>query len=241
MGLLMTLAVGIFFLIGAFITKVVKEKKNLTNFSLGMAFTVLIILLITDIIPEAWFSFENNNIIQLICGVIFGYGLIYLLDKKVPHHDHYEETKHHHHAKHLNHIGIISAIALIIHNVIEGMSLYAVANSDIKAGILYAVGIGLHNIPFGIEITAMLENKNKNEKWIFITILTISTFIGGLILALIGGLSEMMVGILLSISVGIIIYLLCNELFIELKESFNKWSFFGLLFGILLMIVGILL
>ena len=239
---LINLVTGLFFLIGAFIAFKYKSNKNLINFSVGMAFTVLILLLIVDIVPETFELLENKYII-IIGGALIGLGVLFLIEKLVPHHDHYKEEKEHHHDEHLKHIGTMTSVALIIHNLVEGMSIYGVASNDLKTGLIYAIGVGLHNIPFGIEITALFDKeKNKKKTWIFLSILSISTFLGGLILFLFENLlTDKVLGILLSITVGMIIYIVFNELLVELKEKFNKYSIYGIITGIILMLIGVLL
>lgn len=239
---IINLVVGLFFIIGALIAFKNKNNKNLVNFSVGLAFIVLLILLVIDIVPEALESFDNYKYIWTIGGVLVGIGILFLLEKIIPHHDHFEEKKHHSHHNHLNHIGMMTGIALIIHNLVEGMSVYGVANNDIKTGLIYALGVGLHNIPFGIEITALFDQKNNKKTWIFLILLSLSTFIGGLILHFFSFLlTEMFLGILLSITIGMIFYLVFNELLVELKENFNKYSIYGIITGIVLMIIGALL
>lgn len=236
MKICINLFAGLFFLIGVLISYKKKNSKSLINFSLGNAFTVLIYLLLFDIIPEAYESF-NDKITYLIIGIIIGIILLVLLDKIIPHHDHYDELKRH--DNHLNHIGIMTSLALIIHNIVEGMSIYIIASSSIKAGIICVIGVGMHNIPFGIEITTLLNKMTNNKMWIYITLLTLSTFIGGIFIYLFESiLNNFIMGILLSISTGMIIYLLLFELLLEIKETFNKYTIFGGIFGIIVMILS---
>lgn len=237
------LVVGLFFIIGAIIAFKNKNNKNLINFSVGMAFIVLIILLVVDIIPETLELFKNNKIIWILVGVLGGAGILFLIERFVPHHDHFEEEKHKTHNEHLKHIGTMTAVALIIHNLVEGMSIYGVASQSLKTGLIYALGVGLHNIPFGIEITALFEEKHNSKKnWIFLTLLSLSTFIGGIVLYLFNNfLTDTILGILLSTTIGMILYIVFNELLIELKESFNKYSIYGIITGIVLMLIGVLI
>lgn len=239
---IINLVVGLFFIIGALIAFKNKNNKNLINYSVGLAFIVLLILLAIDIIPEALECFEKNKFLWIIGGALLGSGILFCLEKIIPHHDHFEEKKHKSHNNHLNHIGMMTGIALIIHNLVEGMSIYGVASNDLKMGLIYALGVGLHNIPFGIEITALFDNKNNKKTWIFLILLSLSTFIGGLILYLFSSLlTDTVLGVLLSITVGMIIYLVFNELLVELKENFNKYSIYGIITGIVLMLIGVLL
>ena len=137
---------------------------------------------------------------------------------------------------------MITAIALIIHNVIEGTGIYALAEASFKSGIIYAGGVALHNIPFGIKITAMLKNSSQLKLWTYIILLTISTFLGGLIIHLFNSfLSNNVLGYLLSITIGMIIYILGFELFKLLKENFNKYTISGIIIGIILMFLGVVI
>ena len=52
-------------------------------------------------------------------------------------------------------------------------------------------------------------------------------------------LTENVLGFLLSITIGMILYLIFNELLVELKENFNKYSIYGIIFGVLLMLIGV--
>lgn len=42
------------------------------------------------------------------------------------------------------HIGIVSTIAIVIHNVIEGMAVYSMVEESIRVGLLMALGVGIH-------------------------------------------------------------------------------------------------
>ena len=53
LGLLITLFLGVFILIGAFISFLVKEKDKFIDFVLALAFSVILMLLFTDLMPEA--------------------------------------------------------------------------------------------------------------------------------------------------------------------------------------------
>lgn len=235
--LILTLIAGLFFLIGVAVNKINKSNKKIISFSLGMAFSSLVLLLITDIIPETFELLENK--LFIVAGILIGIGMLLSLEKLVPHHDHFEESHKHHHENHLEHIGIMTSLALMIHNVVEGIGIYGIANSSVKAGIIYAIAVGMHNIPFGLEITTMLNKSHNKHKNIYIIILTLSTFLGGLLTMMFKNLlTDLILGILLSITIGMILYLLLAELLTEIKENWNKETIFGIITGILIIIIG---
>lgn len=234
MSILITFIAGIFFLIGALLALVGKKNENLSSFTIGMALSVMIMLLAFDIIPEIMESLERNYILMIVF-VLIGIGLLKLMDMIIPHHNYKEEINHH--EKHLHHIGLITSLALIIHNIIEGIGIYNIAILDTKAGILMAIGVGLHNIPLGMEIVSSLNEikKNLKEVWINIILLTLSTVFGSVIMLTIGNISETVLGALLSVTVGMILYLVLFELLPEIKETGNKkYAIIGFTVGIML-------
>ena len=236
---LITLFAGLFFLIGAIIAKLGKNKKGIVEFSLSMAFSVMLLLLTFDLIPEIVELTENKSKIFVIILGLCGIVILKLIDMLIPHHNHEEEVKKHHHEKHLEHIGTITTIALIIHNIIEGMSIYGLSLVDPKLGILMALGVGLHNVPFGIEITMTLD-KAKRKSLPSIILLTLSTCVSALIMLSIGEIGDITLAGLMSITIGMIVYLLIFELAPELYESKNKKSItLGTIVGIILMVANI--
>ena len=250
MALFITLLVGLFILIGAGLGNSFKKNTKFIDLSVGLALGVMVLLLILDIIPEAYESLSENlsgiTIIILISSLAVGFVSLKLLDKFVPHHEHESHHHHHHnddkcHNQHLEHVGILASIAVVIHNIIEGMTLYITATSDIKAGLLLCLAIGLHNIPLGIIISSTLQT--KKELVINSFVLTISTFIGGLIVFLISGMiSETLVGILLSLTSGMIIYIAFIELLPQIINSKSKkYGIIGIILGVIILVLSTLL
>ena len=240
-ALLTTVIAGIFFLIGALLAYFGKNKKGLIEFSIGMAFSVMLLLLAFDIVPEVNELLGTRKIFMYVF-IIIGIVMLKLIDLLVPHHDHDAEKKHH--ENHLKHIGLISSMALIIHNVIEGIGIYNIALLDLKDGIIMAIAVGLHNIPFGIEITATLNETKKSTKNVILNILllTVSTTFGALIMMIFGSISDFTLGCLMSLTIGMIIYLIMFELLVELGSSKErKYSTIGLIVGILFMIINLII
>lgn len=238
MALLATFIAGIFFLVGAMLAFFGKNKKGLVEFSIGLSFSVMLLLLAFDIVPEVMELLEEKGTIFMYVFILIGIVILKLIDILVPHHDHDSEIKTH--DRHLKHIGIISSLALVIHNVIEGIGIYNIASIDYKTGILMAIGVGLHNIPFGIEITATLSETKKSKRSVIlhILLLTFSTVLGALIMMIFKSISDFVLGSLMSLTIGMIIYLVLFELLIELGATKNKkCSVLGLVTGVIFMIV----
>ena len=62
----------------------------------------------------------------------------------------------------LIHIGLVTSVALILHNIIEGMAIYSSVLSDKSLGLAMTIGIGFHNIPLGMVIAGAFYQSNEN-------------------------------------------------------------------------------
>lgn len=244
-ALLLTILVSLFFLIGMLIPKLFKNKNKLLLTTTSLTFITMFALILFDLLPEIFETLEPmdnfKNFIYIFLSSIIGTMILKTLDLLVPehHHDHHDKNDNvEEHNSHMFHIGFITAISLMIHNLLEGISIYITGISDFKTGLLMALTVGCHNLPLGIEIAASLEvsQKNKISKYITLTILTLSSFLGAFFLFLLDmELSPFLEGILLSITLGMLIYISIFELLPEIIQNKKEKEIkVGLLLGILL-------
>lgn len=231
-AIFITLLSGLSFFIGYLITKLIKDEKKLITFSVGFSFTIILGLIFTDLLPEC-LEFTDNKLIILIF-VILGILLLKVLDLFIPDHEH-EHTKK---KDHMEHIGLISTLALFIHNVIEGTAIYTATLSSISIGLFTSLGVSFHNIPLGIQISSLV--KNKKEKLTLLKILSLSSIFGVIILKLFKiTLTSYISGILISITLGMLIYIAFFELLCEIKENMKKKELLiGIITGIVLILVS---
>lgn len=237
-SLLVTLLAGVFILIGIILGYCLKKKDKFIDISIGLAFSVMVILAFSHILPECYEALDKN-ILRVLIYMLIGFMLLRLFDHLVPHHEHEEHShKHECHTEHLEHVGILTTVAIVIHNIIEGMTLYITSTNDFKSGILLAIAIGLHNIPLGIMISSTL--KGKKQIIINSIILTLSTFVGGLIIFFItSNINEMIVGCLLAITVGMISYIIKDELLPSIIKGNNKkYNVLGMIIGVVILIIS---
>lgn len=244
MGLLFTLLLGIFIVIGAIIVFLFKNNKKFTLFSISLAFGVMSMLVLIDLLPEA-FEVVNTgnmiyNVIYITVGVAIGFMLLKILDYFIP--DHHDDLDtHKDDDKNLHHIGLVSSIALVIHNVVEGMAIYLLITNDLKAGLMACVGVGLHNIPLGMVIASTFYKSNKSiKKTMFIIIgIALSTFIGGLTIYLfnLSSIMELLESITITLTIGMLIYILIMELLPKvIHTNDKKITICGIVLGILLLV-----
>lgn len=232
--ILLSLLMGLSFVIGLLISKRFKNKF-MTYFATGLAFVIVLAVLFTDIIPELLeLSTNYNEIWVALIGEIIGILSLIVLDIFVPHHHH--EHKHNDeekkdHKEHLYHIALLTFISVIAHNILEGIAFYLVGKASINAALLMAGGIALHNIPLGIEMSYFF-NDHKDKHIRKYTSLVLSGTIGALIGLLIGDLNAITNIIVLSITCGMMLYIGFFELGIESAKNIKeKGVIEGLLIG----------
>ena len=225
MGLLLSLFASVFVLIGSLIIIISKNNKFVINFSLALAFIVILGLIFLELLPE---SISYTNFLTTSIFALVGILILKLLDYFIPHHHEFDN---------LTHIGVITSIALIIHNLIEGMSIYGVAKTDLSLGMLMSLGVGLHNIPVGMMVTSIILKTNKNKPLLLLLIL--STLLGGLIMMLLNPLvNDLIIGIFLSITLGMLLFIVFDELLFRVyKVKKEKSTILGLIVGAIIVTI----
>lgn len=251
-ALLITTGAGLFFLIGLLINRISKNKKGLFIFSLALAFMVMIGLISFDLAPELIKNISSYTILNKIIvggGSIFsGFLILKILDILIPHHhhDHHEEKDDiEEHNDNMYHIGLITSLALIIHNIIEGGAIYLNSIASLKVGLLMALGVGLHNIPLGMEIctTLNLAKKSLKKKIIPISLITLSTGLGAVLMLLVNiDKNIIFASILIGITIGMLTYLIIFELLKEIKKNITSiHTIIGLICGMIIVVISFII
>lgn len=244
MELLITLLLGLFIIIGAVIVFASKNNHNFVEFSISFAFSVIILLMITDLLPEVFTSFQETNpfiiaILQFILSIGIGIGLSKILDCFIPEHE--EDSKHN-----LEHIGVVASISLVLHNIIEGMAVYTTLQTSFKVGIFTSLGIGLHNIPLGMIIASTFYQTSQSKKKTCLIVggVSLSTFIGGLFMAFAESIltQGVFLTILLGVTTGMLFYISVLELLPKILHAKNKkTTLSGIALGVFIMLIAMLL
>lgn len=253
-ALLMTLLAGSATVIGGFFTFFIK-RTNLRALSIGLGFSagVMIYISFTEILSGAKDLLEKyfpqNPEWMVLLGFLCGIIIASLIDYFVP--DHIDEdlfTKQEEctHCTHrIRRAGILTAIAISIHNFPEGMATFFVSTQSLTLGISVAVAIGLHNIPEGIAVALPIYHATgKKRTALWYTFLSgISEPIGAIIslIALQFFLPQASIGFLTAAVGGIMVYISFDTL-LPLSREYGEGhsSIFGVMAGILMMWISLL-
>ena len=93
LGLLTTLLLGIFILIGSVLALIFKRQEKVVEASIGLAFGVNIMLILTELLPEIIHHLGLKHIYLFIVFTIVGFVILKALDDYIPDHDDEHMTK----------------------------------------------------------------------------------------------------------------------------------------------------
>lgn len=255
----MTALAGLATLLGGFITFFVK-KNNIKVLSVGLGFSagVMIFVSLTEILTTAEDLLKTYYPVKyhwmLFFGFISGVIISKLIDEFIP--DHVEENdfsdecgensptcKREHRIKRA---GLLTAIAIAIHNFPEGIGTFLVSSQDITLGVSVAFAIALHNIPEGIAVALPIYHATGKKRlaiwYSFWTGITepIGAIIGLILLQFF--LPQVFVGLAMAAVVGIMIYISFDTL-LPLSHEYGDWHYAigGIMSGIIVIWASLLL
>ena len=146
----------------------------------------------------------------------------------------------------LLHMGLVSALAIAIHNFPEGLATFAAGLQDPALGMSIAVAIAIHNIPEGIAISVPIYYATGDRKKAFVY-----SFLSGLaepLGALLGYFvlrayfSDVVFGVLFAGVAGIMVFISVDELLPAAEEyGEHHLSIYGLIAGMMVMALSLLL
>ncbi len=245
LALFITFLLGFFIIIGVIIAFFLKKQKKVLDFIFALALSLLVMLIVFDLLGEIIEHLGIRRIYLFLLFSMLGLLIFKILDDFIPEHEDHKMTKKEE-EKNYVHIGFLTTIALIIHNIVEGMAIYLTTCNDINTGIMMSIGIGLHNIPLGIIVTTTLKmSDTKLSKYILcIGSLFISSFVGGLIpyLLEVNAVNDTIIGSLLSLTLGMLLYIIIFELLPKVKKTKHKnITIIGLLSGVIILGIGFII
>ena len=217
-------------------------KKNKTNkiiiSTLAFAAGVMITVSITDLIPES-INYLNKTfkIIPtiLISSIFIVLGIIIsmTIDKYINKNREGELYK----------VGIISMIAIILHNIPEGIATYLSTENNFKLGLSLTIAIALHNIPEGISIAIPIYygTKSRGKALLYTLFSALSEPLGALLayIFLSKIINNNIMGILMALIAGIMIQISFYELLpTSFKYKNKKQTLIYLLIGISFMAIN---
>lgn len=233
-SLLLSLFASLSTLIGLIFIKC--NSKKVISYSFAFASGVMISVSLFDLIPESFYKLSFYfkifpNILIVLIFIVFGVIISMLIDKYITVDNN------------IYRVGIISMIAIIMHNIPEGVATFIACNIDIKLGITLATSIALHNIPEGVIVALPIYYSTNSFKraFIYTFMAGFSEFAGSLVALffLKDYINNFFIGIILSVIAGIMIQVSIYELIPNFIKEKSRRVVGYFMVGFIIMLISI--
>ena len=219
----------------------IKKVDEFISFSISLSLSVMIMVSVFDLIPSSLSNIGTSNVlVSIVLFVVFfalGAILVTIINKFI------EKGKG---SSNLYKLGILSFIALVMHNLPEGILTFMSAYQDFKLGLSLCFAITLHNIPEGISIAVPIYYAT-GSRWKAVKNTLFSALaepIGAILAFLIlkNYITSQMISIFLILVAGIMITLSINKMLPE-ALSYNKKRpmYLGIIIGIIVVVISLLI
>ena len=228
------------------------KKKISSNFlagALGLSAGVMIFISLAELFPEAQAMISDIGLPHgeafVLIAFFVGMGIITLIDFAIPEYENPHEAsglslsdktaavgvlEHTGNEKALHRLGLLSALAIAVHNFPEGIATFIGALNDPEMGAGITFAISIHNIPEGIAVAIPIyyATKSKGKALLYATLSGLSEVVGAaLCLAITAIFGIEITGgspafpLVLSAVAGIMIYISLDEL-LPTAEKYGK-------------------
>ena len=236
-----------------------RTSVRFLSVALGFSAGVMIYIALVEILPNAQESLRQDlgksGAWAAMASFFGGVLLIALIDKFVPGYENPHEPRLVEdmddaaaaaRQQKLHRMGVMTAVAIALHNFPEGLATFAAALKDPRLGVAMAAAVAIHNIPEGIAVSVPVYYATGDRKKAFVY-----SFLSGLaeplgalaafgLLRLIPGLA--MTGVMFAAVAGMMVFLSLDELLPAAREyGEHHLSIYGLVGGMAVMAVSLAL
>ena len=235
---------------GALVLFKQKISSNFLAAALGLSAGVMIFISLAELFPESQAEIIASRAIPhgklfVLLAFFAGMGIIMLIDFLIPEYENPHEAsglslgehtpavgmlERSDNEKALHRLGLLSALAIALHNFPEGIATFIGAMNDPQMGTGITFAIAIHNIPEGIAVAIPIyyATKSKGKALLYATLSGMSEVIGALLcLAVTAAFGIELTGggpafpLILAAVAGIMIYISLDEL-LPTAEKYGK-------------------
>jgi len=256
----LTLIAGLSTGIGSIIAFFAK-RTNTRFLSVAMGFSagVMIYVSMIDIFATAQSTLisalgERKGAWVTVASFFAGMLIIAIIDKLIPSGENPHEVKrvedinekNMETSSNLMRMGLLTALAIAIHNFPEGIATFTAALKDPSLGIAITIAIAIHNIPEGIAVSipVFYATGSKKKAFMLSFLSGLSEPLGAIVgfLILMPFLNDIVFGVLFAAVAGIMVFISLDELLPSAREYGEAHlSIYGLIAGMMVMAVSLIL
>lgn len=250
------LATGIGSLIAFFAHR---TSRGFFSFTLGLSAGVMLYVSFVELFDQSrdLFAGALGGREGEVCAALaffVGMGIIGLIDKLVPSFENPHEMRRVENMNapvpgkegRLHHMGILTALAIAIHNFPEGIATFMAAESNPSIGIAIAVAIALHNIPEGVAVSIPIyyATGSKKKAFVYSLLSGLSEPLGALLafVLLMPFMNDIVLGGVLAAVAGIMVYISVDELLPAAREYGKPHvAIWGMVIGMIIMAASLIM
>lgn len=236
-----------------------RTSRGFFSFTLGLSAGVMLYVSFVELFDQSrdLFACSLGGREGEVCAALFffvGMGVIGLIDKLVPSFENPHEMRRVENMNvpvsggesRLHHMGILTALAIAIHNFPEGIATFMAAESNPSIGVAIAVAIALHNIPEGVAVSIPIyyATGSKKKAFVYSLLSGLSEPLGALLafLVLMPFMNDVVLGGVLAAVAGIMVYISIDELLPAAREYGKPHvAIWGMVVGMIVMAVSLVM
>jgi ZIP family zinc transporter len=223
-------------IIGSLIGVINRPSDRFMYNMLAFAGGVMLSISFLELIPE---SIRLSSVYICIIGIIIGVGIMYILDKLIPHI--HPELCSPEQGSQLKRTATYLILGIFLHNIPEGM---AIALGEVSKEVsVYAIAfaIAVHNIPEGVCTSApyFYSTKKRLKAFLLSSSTAIPIVVGFLIaMVLYSYISYTYIGLIVGATAGLMIYITSDEIIpTSSRKITDHTTIFSLVVGILFVVL----
>jgi ZIP family zinc transporter len=156
-----------------------------------------------------------------------------------------EDIEDHRERGRLKRVGLLTALAIGIHNFPEGLATFFAALPSLAAGIPVAIAIALHNIPEGISVSIPMyyATGSRKKAFTYSFLSGVSEPVGAVVgyLLLRPFISDVVMGVVFAAVAGVMVFISLDQLIPNAKRyEEGHPSVYGLIAGMVVMALSLL-
>ena len=204
------------------------KLKNRLHFIMDFAAGILLGVVSFDIFPEIIEQIKINDFepLTIMIALVIGFLLFHILEKTILiHHSHEADYAEHHHPQ----VGVISALALIGHSLMDGVSIGLGFQISASVGVLVAVAVISHGFTDGMNTVAlMLSHKNSPKKSkVFLLLHSLAPILGA-VATMFFTVSPQFLVLYLGFFAGFLLYIGGSDILPEAHSQHSSYKLIGL-------------
>ncbi|KAA6343008.1 Zinc transporter ZupT [termite gut metagenome] len=235
-----------------------RTNRKFLSFSLGLSAGMMIYVSFVELFGEARISLTNElggtagMLLTVLC-FFGGMLLIGIIDRLIPSFENPHEARSVEsmdapppHQDKLMKMGVVTALAIAVHNFPEGIATFAVAVENPALGVAVTAAIAIHNIPEGIAVAVPVyyATGSRKKAFRFSLLSGLAEPVGAVLayLILMPFMSPVVLGCLFAAVAGIMVFISMDELLPAAREyGEHHTSIYGLIAGMAIMAMSLIL